>query len=210
VEDHVRALASTVAGADNTVIVLTHGHADHAAAAPQLAAETGAEVWGPEGLSGVDRVLTDGDTIDTDWGSLITVHTPGHTAEHICLHWAERRAIFVGDLLLGQGDTTWVAEYPGCVSDYLASIARLKNLELSVIYPAHGPALERAGEALGRFETHRLARVQQVREAMTTHPHADLDELIGVVYGAALPQGMRGAAGMSLSALVDYVRETED
>jgi hypothetical protein len=45
---------------------------------------------------------------------------------------------------------------------------------------------------------------------MTAHPHADLDELIGVVYGAALPQGMRGAAGMSLSALVDYVRETED
>ena len=96
--------------------------------------------------------------------------TPGHTPEHLSFYWEAQRALFAGDHLLGKGNTTWVADYPGCISDYLNSIDRLRMLRLSVIYPAHGPPIENPTEALDRFERHRLARIQQVEEALEHHP----------------------------------------
>jgi glyoxylase-like metal-dependent hydrolase (beta-lactamase superfamily II) len=206
VEDHVRALSSVLETADDAAILLTHGHADHAAAAVPLAAATGAPVWGPEGLDGVDHVLQDGDSIETDHGALVACHTPGHTIDHLVYHWPERKALFAGDLVLGVGDTTWVAEYPGCVADYLRSIDRVRAIELSVIYPTHGPPLTDPDTALDRFEAHRRARIRQAADAMSEHPEADIDELVDIVYGGSVPSAMKGAARMSLGALVEYVR----
>lgn len=214
VDAHVRAVVVQAGDADTVRVVLTHHHADHAAAAPGVARALGADVWGPPG-GAVDHVLRDGDSVPTDAGPLVAVDTPGHTREHLCFHWPLRRALFAGDLVLGHGDTTWVAEYPGCVADYLASLARLRALDLEVIHPAHGPDLTDPGAALDRFEAHRHARIRQAREAMEAHPQASLDGLLDVVYGDALsgdsvPAGMRRAARMSLEALVDHVRRTPD
>jgi hydroxyacylglutathione hydrolase len=166
----------------------------------------GAEVLGP-GLPGVvDGMLRDGDSVETDAGSLVAVHTPGHTEDHLCFLWPERGALFAGDMFLGEGDTTWVAEYPGCVADYLDSLERLRRLGLRVIYPAHGPPLPDAEAALERFELHRRERVRQVEKALERMPGADADALVRFVYGEELPPGLAGAAAQSLSALVDYVK----
>jgi len=210
VEDHVRALSSLLEAADDAAILLTHGHADHAAAAVPLAAATGAQIWGPAGLDGVDHILHDGDAVETDQGALVACHTPGHTVEHLAFHWPEQDALFAGDLLLGLGDTTWVAEYPGCVADYLGSIERVREMDLAVIYPAHGPPLVDPGAALDRFEAHRRTRIQQVEDALLASPEADIEELVNIVYGGEVPTAMRGAALMSLGALVEYVREAGD
>jgi glyoxylase-like metal-dependent hydrolase (beta-lactamase superfamily II) len=166
----------------------------------------GAEVWGPAGVECVGHVLADGDAIITDEGNLITVSTPGHTSEHLSFYWEAQQALFAGDHLLGKGNTTWVADYPGCVSDYLNSIAQLRMLSLSVIYPAHGPPLENPTEVLNRFESHRLARIQQVEEALEQHPSIAAEELVAFVYGDALPNGMERAASQSLEALREHVQ----
>lgn len=205
VDSHVRAVASAVASAARVTLLLTHHHGDHAGAAPALAERLGAEVVGPPG-PGVHRVVADGETVATDAGDLVAVHTPGHTPEHLCFHWPARGALFAGDMLLGRGDTTWVAEYEGCVADYLDSIARLRALDLAVIHPAHGPPLRDPAEALDRFEGHRRARIRQVAEALERHPRATERDLLEVVYGSALPSGMEGAALRSLGALVEHVR----
>ncbi len=207
VEDHVRALASTVEAAERVAIVLTHGHGDHAAAAPQLSRLTGALVHGPEGLDGVHVALREGDVVSTDAGDLVALHTPGHTPEHLSFVWADRDALFVGDLFLGEGDTTWVAEYPGCVADYLRSLKRVREMCPSVMYPTHGPPLENPTEAIDRFESHRRRRIDQARRAMEEHPMADIEGLLDAVYGSQLPEGLRGAARLSLGALVDFVRD---
>lgn len=208
VESHVRAVVSSARGAARVTVLLTHGHPDHAGAARAVADALEAPVLGPAEAD-PDRVLVDGDAVDTDAGPLTAVLTPGHTRGHLCYHWPHRRALFAGDLLLGEGDTTWVAEYPGCVADYLASLERLRRLDLAVIYPAHGPPLDDPEAALDRFEGHRRDRIRQVRKALRARPAADLDRLLAMVYGGALPASVRSAARRSLRALVDFV-ETED
>lgn len=208
VDSHVRALVAWMADADEVVVVLTHGHGDHAAAARAVASALAAPIVGSATVPDVTAPLEDGGVVITDAGDLVAVHTPGHTADHLCYHWPTRRALFAGDLLLGRGDTTWVAEYRGCVSDYLASLARVRALGVDTIYPAHGPPLEDAAAALDRFEEHRRARIRQVEEALATRPDAGPEDLVRVVYGDALPAGVRGAALQSLQALFDHVRET--
>lgn len=205
---HVGALTSAVGGAGRVTILLTHGHVDHAPAASALANATGAEVHGPEGVEGVARVLSDGDPVDTDEGELVALSTPGHAEHHLCFHWPARRALFAGDLLLGEGDTTWVGAYPGCVADYLASLERLRGLDLDVIYPAHGPAITDPAAALERYRVHRAARIEQVRAALDARPEAEAEDLVDAIYGNALPERVRRAATMSLAALVEHVRTT--
>ena len=206
VERHVRALVTWVADADTVTVLVTHGHVDHAASARHLAGALRCEVLGPPDVPGVDRVLGDGDTVETDAGALVAVRTPGHSAEHLCFLWPARGALFAGDLLLGRGDTTWVGEYPGCVADYLASLDRVRALGPSVIYPAHGPPLDDVPGTLARYEAHRRARIRQVEEALADRPRAAVEELLPVVYGGTLPPGTREAARLSLQALMDHVR----
>jgi glyoxylase-like metal-dependent hydrolase (beta-lactamase superfamily II) len=206
VQAHVRALVVAAANADEVRIVLTHGHPDHAAAARPLADQLGAEVFGPEMPGVVDHVLRDGDAVDTDHGALVALHTPGHTEDHLCFHLPAEGALFSGDLILGEGDTTWVAEYPGCVADYFDSLARLRGMDLRVIYPGHGPRLDDPADAIARFEGHRRERVSQVEEALASLSGDDVRDLLDFVYGDKIPPGLEGAALRSLGALVDYVK----
>lgn len=210
VEDHVRALVVEAAGAETVRVLLTHHHPDHAASARAVAERLDAEVLGPAMPGVVDRALLDGDQASTDAGPLVAVHTPGHTADHLCYFQPATGALFAGDVVLGQGDTTWVAEYPGCVADYFRSLARLRELPLGTIYSAHGPPLEDPVEALDRFERHKRARVRQVEEALSAMPDGDLDDLLALVYGDTVPSGLAGAAARSVAALVDYVRGDQE
>lgn len=207
VPEHVEALAAWVEGARTVRILLTHRHGDHADAARPLAELVGAEVLGPQGGEDVDRSLADGDRVATDEGELVAVSTPGHARHHLSFHWPGRSALFAGDLVLGRGDTTWVAEYPGCVADYLRSLARLGALDLDVIYPAHGPPLTDVPAALRRFEQHRRARVRQVQRALDEDPSANLEDLVARVYGDTIPPEMIGAAKRSVAALVEFVAD---
>lgn len=202
---HLAEVAAAVQGAEEVRIVVTHGHRDHAPAAFELAERLGADVWGPEGLEGVDRGLGHGESLPTDAGDLVAIHTPGHARHHLALHWPVRRALFAGDLLLGRGSTTWVGEYAGCVADYLASLQRVRELELATIYPAHGPTLENPVEAIDRYDGHRRERIRQVEEAVLGRPDIEEDELLSVVYGEAVPDAMREAALMSVRALLEHV-----
>ena len=208
-DEHVASLVSELAEAEEVVIVVTHGHADHASAAPQLAERLGAEVWGPSGVSVVDRELEDGDKVLTDEGHLVVLHTAGHARHHISLHWPDRQALFAGDLLLGEGDTTWVGEYPGCVADYLTSLNRLRYLELEVIYPAHGDSLKDSTEAINRFEDHRRNRIEQMEIMLARYPGATVEQLLSLMHGYKLPEAAKRAAKMSLVALKEHV-ETEN
>lgn len=209
VEDHVRALIDWVGGADEVRVLVTHAHRDHAGGARRLADALNAPVVGPDGVPMVDTPLPDGGEVETDEGILVAVDTPGHSAPHFCYHWRDRDALFVGDLLLGEGDTTWVGEYPGCVGDYLASLNRVRSLSPRVAYPAHGPAIDDVPATLKRYEAHRQERIERVARALQEQPGMTSDALLREVYGSELPSAVERAARSSIEALMEYVRERD-
>lgn len=222
---HEDAVAAAVEEADRVTLVLTHGHRDHAGAVDGLLDRIPGAVLVGAGHPRA-RSLEDGQVVPTDAGELVALHTPGHTRDHLCLHWPAGRALLAGDMVLGRGDTTWVAEYPGCVADYLASLDRLGALELEVIHPAHGPDLADPDAVLSRYREHRAARAEQVRRALEAvrgerapaavgdpWPGGDpaardpvvVEAVLDAVYGGSVPSGLRGAARESVVALLEYV-----
>ena len=205
-DGHMSALRDAVADAHALAFVVTHGHSDHAPAARSLAGSLGVDVWGPAGVDGVTRPLADGEVVPTDAGDLIAVDTPGHARHHIGLHWPSARAFFAGDLLLGTGDSVWVGEYPGCVADYLASLERVRRLDVDVIHAGHGPTIENPTEVIDRFAGHRRVRIAQMEALLAASPGATTSDLVEAIYGASLPEGLRRAAEKSVAAHVAHVR----
>lgn len=204
---HLRALLAEVADAHRVTVLVTHDHADHSGCARTLADALGAPLLGP--CRGADGPLADGDAVATDQGELAAVDTPGHCAGHVCFHWARGEALFAGDLVLGEGSTTWVGEYRGCVRDYLASLERVEALAPRVIYPAHGPPLEDVPGALAAYREHRLARIGQTELAGREHPDATPAQLVTTIHGDELPPRLRAAAEASIAAMLDYLAGAE-
>ena len=109
-------------GATVAQILLTHGHLDHAAAAPELAAALGdIPIIGPhqddqfwlDGLTeqsarfgfGHSKAflptqwLNDGDTVQVGAYTLNVIHCPGHTPGHVVFHSPELHLAWVGDVI---------------------------------------------------------------------------------------------------------------
>ena len=202
-EAHLSALAGAVSAASQVFILLTHDHPDHAAGAERLAELTGGRIHGP----GSAREIADGQAFRTSAGALVALSTPGHARRHFCFHQPGAAAVFVGDLMLGKGNTTWIGEYPGGVADYLQSLDRLEALGARTLYPAHGPPIANAGAAIRRFRRHRLSRIEQVRGALD-RGHADPREITRKVYGP-LPPDLQGMAESGVASMLDYLSAEE-
>jgi glyoxylase-like metal-dependent hydrolase (beta-lactamase superfamily II) len=211
VETHLRALVSFLETAEEVRILLTHGHSDHAGGASSLAEKLGVRVFASPSYRqaspdpAVVEVLEEGDRIGTDQGELAVVEVPGHTQEHLAFHWVDAGALFVGDLMLGRGNTTWIGEYRGCVADYLESLEKVRVLSPLAIYPAHGPPLTNPTSALDRFRNHREDRIREVAEARRLNPGAPPEDLARAIYGGELPDRLVKAARRSVEVMLFHL-----
>ena len=176
-----------------------------------MAEETGAQILAPvSGLSGKSSRpstvgLQEGDRVHTDQGCLVALEVPGHSRDHLAFHWVEANAVFVGDLILGRGDTTWVGEYLGCVEDYLSSLDRIQALNAAALYPSHGPPVTDPTGALNRFRHHRLQRLEEVRAARELRPEASPADLAVLIYGGEIPPKLLKAASASVEAALFHL-----
>ena len=137
-------------------ILLTHAHPDHAPGAGPLAALTGALIHAyrppPEGLR-----LRDGEPIRVEKVTVIPIHTPGHTPDHVAF-WLERAGgLFTGDAVLGRG-TSVIDPPEGDLAAYLRSLRRMRELGPRTLYPGHGPIVLEGGRKLEEYLAHRSER----------------------------------------------------
>ena len=209
-DDHVTQLLTAVEAAARVTILLTHGHGDHADAVEKMVEglQSRGTAFSVRGAGhSMAEALAEGEAVLTDSGRLEPVPTPGHSREHLAFLWPDGDSLFVGDLLLGKGETTWVGEYSGCVADYLSSLNRIRDLHARVLYPTHGPPLTDAEDAIGRFRQHREERIEQVRRALESLDDATPEQLMAEVYGDTVAPKLRGATMRSLEALMEFALE---
>lgn len=161
-------------GVTPTALLLTHIHVDHVGGAAAVRETWHAPIAVHRSRAAFtfagaplapDRLVDEGDEIAFPGGRLRAIHTPGHESGHCCYYEPERRWLFTGDTILSTG-TTIIAPPDGDMTAYLDSLHRLRALDISVIFPAHGPPIARPYDVIDEYVSHRLLREQQVLDAL--------------------------------------------
>jgi glyoxylase-like metal-dependent hydrolase (beta-lactamase superfamily II) len=194
---HLDALAAEVAARGGAAaILLTHDHPDHAEGAAPLSQRIGAPIAALR--PGAALALTDGLAL----GPLTVLATPGHAADHVA--FLDGRVCFSGDLVLGEG-SVFVAAERGALGAYLASLERLRALDLELIAPGHGPLVTDPHAKLDEYRAHRLDRERRLLEALDDGLR-DRDELLDRVW-SEVPAELRPAAAATLAAHLDKLED---
>ncbi len=204
-DDHMESLAAVVAGAHVDTIVITHRHYDHAEAAERCADVFGAVIAGNDSPARPgDLRIAEGDRVG---GLLTAVATPGHSSDHLCFVLEDERTLFSGDHILGRG-TTVVAYPDGDMGAYIASLERLRSLEIDRIYPGHGPVIETPQAVIEEYIEHRLMRERQVIDGLAgASAPVTPEELVAQIYADVAPV-LHPIAAMSVRAhLAKLARE---
>jgi glyoxylase-like metal-dependent hydrolase (beta-lactamase superfamily II) len=165
-------------------VVLTHSHSDHSEGAASF---------------GVPVVLpSDGESV----GPFSVVGTPGHSADSVCL--VVGGICFTGDTVLGEG-SVFIEPGEGSLSAYLASLRRLRELDLEVLCPGHGPYVWDPAAKLDEYMEHRLDRERRLLEALDAGLRTR-GELLDAAW-SEVPAELRPAAALTLAAHLEKLSE---
>lgn len=220
---HFDALNRALEGETVSHVIVTHHHLDHSALARRFADHHGAKVYGRPASGGrpmdpdapvmeegadfsfmPDHTLNDGDAIAGPGWTLEVLHTPGHTANHICLALMEENALLCGDHIMGWA-TSVVLPPDGDMSDYLQQLERVRQRGFAMLWPSHGPPVTDPDPFIRAYIAHRHYREAQILHALAGGP-SGIEALLPVMY-AGLDTRLYPAAAMSVwSHMVDLVR----
>lgn len=181
--EHLEALALALDGAPLAQLLITHGHVDHASGADAIRAR-----WPSVRVRrfGGAQPLVDGELIEAGDARVHVLHTPGHSPDHCCFRLEPTAEIFCGDLARMGGTVVIPASKGGSLSDYLASLDRVRSLRPPRLLPAHGPVIHAPDALIDQYIRHRLERDGQILEAVAAgrttpreiarHVYRDLSE----------------------------------
>lgn len=114
------------------------------------------------------------------------LHTPGHARGHLCFYDEKQGFLLSSDNVVGAG-TVLIAPPEGNLTDYLASLERMKNLpNLRYLCGSHGAAVFDARGRIEEYIAHRMEREKQVLEAIDKGAQTPA-EITAIVYGGLNP-----------------------
>ncbi|MGH2903758.1 MAG: MBL fold metallo-hydrolase [Solirubrobacteraceae bacterium] len=177
-------------------IALTHDHIDHSEGLQALRERRPAPL--AAGRDDVEVRLTDG----ARFGPLRALATPGHAPDHFALICG--RVCFTGDAVLGEG-SVFIAPDPGALAGYLDGLRRLRERDLDVLCPGHGPPIWEAKKKLDEYIAHRLERERLLLAALAAGRRRTT-ELLDAAW-PDVPAELRPVAAVSLRAHLDKLAD---
>ena len=206
--DHIEAVrAATAERGGLGVVLLTHSHDDHSAGVEPLGVEP--------------TVARDQESV----AGLLAIATPGHAADHFCFllpasgaassasrpgaasgaassasrPGAAGGVLFSGDLILGQGSSiVGPRDFGGSLRDYMNSLERLREHEIELILPGHGPQIDDPGAKIDQYVEHRLMRERRLIAALARGERSRA-RLLAEVWDD-VPEPLRPAAEVAMRA----------
>ncbi|MFN0074410.1 MAG: MBL fold metallo-hydrolase, partial [Chloroflexota bacterium] len=120
-----------------------------------------------------DEELEDGMSINLGDRDLKVIWTAGHTAGHICLFDAQRRALVAGDHVLDPISPSVGLSRPeqgNPLGDFLASLHKVSRLEADLVMPAHGRPFQGLQRRVAELLEHHEHREQTMLDALSDGP----------------------------------------
>lgn len=122
-----------------THVLNTHHHADHVGGNLALQDMFSCQIIGAahdaERLPGMDRPVSDGETITLGGHAIQVIAVPGHTMGHIAYYFPDDAYLFCGDALFSMGCGRM---FEGTPEQMTASLAKLLSLpDDTLVCPAH-------------------------------------------------------------------------
>ena len=212
--EHIENIAKAC-GDDIKQILVTHTHPDHSPGAKLLHQRTAAPVMGMYALHKqtqdktfkANKVLEDGDEIREIEYTLKAIHTPGHASNHLCYLLEEEKMIFTGDHIM-EGSTVVIGPPDGNMKQYIESLEKLKQFDISMIAPGHGNLMKDPKSVVDWIVSHRMFREKKVVDALTEFSKANLDQLVEKVYDD-VDERLHGIARASLLANLNKLFEED-
>lgn len=187
---HLEALADALNGQPLALVLITHGHVDHASGAEAIR-----ERWPGVRIrrfgDAVDG-LQDGERIAAGDDVLRVMHTPGHAPDHCCFLLEGTSEVFCGDLARLGGSVVIPASKGGDLARYLDSLRRVRAVRPPRMYPGHGDVIDDPDRLIEAYIRHRQERDAQVLAALRDGCRAPADIVRHVYRG--LPEFLQKAA----------------
>jgi glyoxylase-like metal-dependent hydrolase (beta-lactamase superfamily II) len=120
-----------------------------------------------------DRPLEDGDLADFPGWRMRAVHTPGHTAGHLCFTEESTRLFFSGDHVLPRispNISTNHGGLPDPLRDYLGSLAAVRDLDPAEVLPAHEWRFRGLDARVDELTAHHEHRLTELLAAIRANP----------------------------------------
>ncbi|WP_077620768.1 MBL fold metallo-hydrolase [Bacillus sinesaloumensis] len=116
-----------------------------------------------------------GDKIELGNKQWSVIHTPGHSAGHVCFYQEEEELLIGGDHIL-ERITPNISVWPGAsqhpLHEYIDSLRKVKAYSIQKIYSAHHAPVLNVGERIAELIYHheeRLAYIESLADHQTTY-----------------------------------------
>ncbi|MCP3898503.1 MAG: MBL fold metallo-hydrolase, partial [Desulfobacteraceae bacterium] len=141
-------------------VVLTHHHEDHSGNAAAIKQKYGSSIYGHEltkkkmstlfhilpyqkyvwGKATPLKIDLIPESIDTDLGKMIPVHTPGHSKDHMAYYLKNEGVLFSGDLYLADEIKFFRSDED--LRTQIASLKKILKLDFDILLCSHYPKLK--------------------------------------------------------------------
>ncbi|KAF2024555.1 metallo-beta-lactamase superfamily protein [Setomelanomma holmii] len=196
--EYAKLLASTLESCNISIkyVLITHWHGDHSGGVPDLLRlypDLEDHVYKNDPEPGQQDIV-DGQLFYVEGATVMAVHAPGHSEDHMCFILKEEESMFTGDNILGTG--TSAVEDLGV---FMSSLQKMKDKNCKVGHPAHGHTIKDLNTKIKKELISKLRREKQVVEAMQSlcergEKRQTVRHIVDSMYGTSVDETTRTLA----------------